>query len=432
MALFTMYWPDWMCAAAREQGLEGQPLDIVWGGHNHDTDFTRFKVGAGDTLVPVTCVEGVVYALASVLVQAKGTGAQWLASHPEHAKTRLPGCGNAVLAGTAQAPLRFDRALSAAQLTAFRYATATGERPLKFLRQGRLTRTMSMQGVYRVTEPTATMVTTLLSRPEPGAPARRLELEGRLREHPNDEPAARVLSDLLQEAGELQGELLALELELAHETNAAHAVELDRRHAALMRSTAALKRRPGGFPFRTMLGARGFSRLSTSWQPEELEGFFDLASHVLAFRGVTQLEVPQRSPRLEAQLRELGATATGPVWTRDPPLSLRELMPLFHHDRPPTLYARGPVRAVDGGERLPFQAASQWQGRPPFGLLRLVSPVLSHVGLRHQRLEVVVPLPDGSPLALAQLRSLTAEFKRANTKPVLEHFVRSVRGDRLA
>jgi hypothetical protein len=154
MALFTMYWPDWMCAAAREHGLEGQPLTIVWGGHNHDTSFARFKVGVGDTLVPVTCVSGVVYVLASLVVLAKSNAALWLPAHPEHAHTRLPGCGNEVLVGTPQASLRFDRPLSPAQLMAWRYATSTGERPLKFLRQGRLTRTMSMQGVYRVTEAT--------------------------------------------------------------------------------------------------------------------------------------------------------------------------------------------------------------------------------------------------------------------------------------
>lgn len=266
MALYTMYWPDWMCDRAREHGLEGQRLRVLWGGHNQDTRFSRFKVGPGDRVVPVTAIDGVLHALALIEVAQKTTADAWLPTHPDDAKTRLHGCGSELLVARADAglPLAFTRRFSAAQLERFRYDGSSGPRALKFLDGGKLKKSMSVQGVYRVTAETERLIEQVLAAPVLEPPkTTAAALEAGLRERPDDEGAARVLADAWQEQGDVRGEVMALELALAREADGVEAAKLDARHAALMRAQAGLKKRPGGFPLRAFQGARSFTELST-------------------------------------------------------------------------------------------------------------------------------------------------------------------------
>ncbi len=418
MALYTMYWPEWMCAAAREQGLEGLGLHALWGGHDHDTSFSRFKVGPGDQVVPVTVVDGVLYALASLEVRQKTTGDAWLPHHPEHARTRLRGCGSQVLAGTPGAVLRFDRPFTAAQLVAWRF---DGGRAFKHLVKGRLTRTMSLGGVYRVSVDTAKVIDSVLAATVSQAPARELELERRLRERPDDEAAARVLSDVLQEAGDLRGEVMALELALAQEPSVERAAALDASHAKLMRSRVGLKKSSGGFPFRSVMGARSFTRVSASFRLEP-EAFVDFARRWLGADGIDRLELHQRGGvRVEHELARLGATRDGVSWRRSQPFTLDEVQPVLALDAAVSLVFEGPVRATDTGGPLPFQHASQWTGTPPSSTFELLLGSTARVKLQ---------VPDGSAVGDHRLNAFAERLHGLRSSPVFERFVRGARGDR--
>lgn len=272
MATYTYYWPEWACLDARAVGLEGKPVPLLFGGHNTDSDFSRFKVGPGDTVVAITVIEGELFLLASLLVREKTTTVDWLARHPEHEPLRASRGGGQVLAGDPVAPLRFGRKVPPEALVAWRYDSGKEGRPLKHLEDGKLKRQGSLQGVYRVNGATADAIARLLSEElpaEPSVDARIERLIEQLRRSPGDAAAAAVLADLWQDQGDPRGELVALDLAIVR------ALEVD--DGATLRSAAeahdSLVRRrrmkaalsaPGGFPFRAVYASRDHIVWSTS------------------------------------------------------------------------------------------------------------------------------------------------------------------------
>lgn len=438
MATYTMFWPQWMCDRAREQGLEGKPLRLLWGGHNQDTRFSRFKVGPGDTVVPIASVDGVLHALASLHVVEKTSADAWLAKNPGDERLRLHGCGSELLVGDGEgAPLRFDRAFTGAQLAKWRYDGTDGERPLKFLEKGLLKKTMSLQGVYRVTPATAKLVASVLAvearEPEQTTGA---DLEASLRAAPADEKLARVLADAWLEAGDARGEVLAIELALAHETNDARAAELDARHAALMRKGAGMKKQPGGFPFRAMQGGRPFAELRATKltlagkdQEAVLRAFAAIAARFLDTGGFSAVELirppglREPPPALSKRFDALGAERTAFVtWTRKKPLSVDETLQATGDDPAFIVTASGPLRAADGGGVLPFQAASQWLG----------SALINHAVLRlaDRTMTMRLSVPLGCPRASARVAELVAAVKALGGSAGVTQLTRTASGDR--
>ncbi|MBE2248524.1 MAG: hypothetical protein IAE78_03170 [Myxococcus sp.] len=438
MALYTMYWPDWMCDRAREHGLEGQRLRVLWGGHNQDTRFSRFKVGPGDRVVPVTAIDGVLHALALIEVAQKTTADAWLPTHPDDAKTRLHGCGSELLVARADAglPLAFTRRFSAAQLERFRYDGSSGPRALKFLDGGKLKKSMSVQGVYRVTAETERLIEQVLAAPVLEPPkTTAAALEAGLRERPDDEGAARVLADAWQEQGDVRGEVMALELALAREADGVEAAKLDARHAALMRAQAGLKKRPGGFPFRAFQGARSFTELSTyglslrDGLPEVLvEALFGLGARLVEAEGVHRVEAVRTvGAPLSRLLASLGASAVvgpGSVWSRKKPLSQGEVKRLVSCDATLRLSLAGRLRGSDEGAALPFQAASQWLGLPLLSELEL--------SLADRSLRCSLRVPDGSPLAASRLVALEQVLRQLGGEVSRQRKRRTATGDRPA
>lgn len=433
-----MYWPDWMCERAREQGLEGQRLRLLWGGHNQDTRFSRFKVGPGDRVVPVTSIDGVLYALACVEVATKTDADAWLPRHPEDAKTRLHGCGSELLVARegAGVTLAFSRAFDAKALARWRYDGSSGPRPLKYVEGGRLKKTLSVQGVYRVTADTERLVDEVLATPVVRAPkTTATDLKAALKAKPDDEGAARVLADAWQDAGDVRGEVLALELGLAAELDPAAAARLDERHAALMRAKAGLKKLPGGFPLRSAQGGRDFIELSTgalalraATPPALLEAFFELAHRLLEVEGFDAIEVLQRAmpEGVAERLGALKATRRAGPWNiyeRKTPFTLDEARGVLARAPALRLHVTGPLRANDGGPRLPLLAASQWLGQPPHSTL--------DCSLADGTLRGTFRAPRGTPLADRRLAELDALLRALGGAPARRRLRRTSRGDEL-
>lgn len=281
MATYTYYWPEWACLDARAVGLEGKPVPLFFGGHNADSDFSRFKIGPGDTAVAITVVDGELFLLASLVVREKATADHWLARHPEHAPFRSSRGGGQVLAGDPVAPLSFARRVPPRTLVDWRYDSGKEGRPLKHLEAGKLKRQGSLQGVYRVTAATAGAIARLLSEEPPAVPSVDARIDGlieRLRRSPSDDASAAVLADLWQEQGDPRGQLVALDLAIvrALEGNdeatlrgaaAAH-LELVRR-----RGMKAALAAPGGFPFRAVYTSRDHVVWSTAGVDPSLAAF---------------------------------------------------------------------------------------------------------------------------------------------------------------
>jgi hypothetical protein len=377
VATYTAYWPEWVCATAIQQGLEGKPLSLLWGGHNADSSFSHSKVGPGDTVVPITCRDGVLHALASLDVLEKTTGDRWLTEHPEDAKLRMHNCGNEVLAGKPRAPLRFDRALTADQLTRWRYDSAKAPRALKYVEKGRLMRTVSAQGVYRVTAETAQLLEQVLSakRAEPPKTDASL-LEDKLRDQPEDETLARVLADAWQSAGDPRGEVLSLELALRAERDVQRAAQLDAALTAIANRVAGLKKRPGGFPFRSVWGARELIELHATpdLKPVPLEIAMSFVRGFIAADGFT--EIGTRSQMLDTELAKVVAKLGGrrsresnnftQAWSREEPFTIDEVKQCLAAALRHRLEAAagGPVVQPGTQIALPLQARGLWLGSP--------------------------------------------------------------------
>lgn len=429
-----MYWPDWMCARAREAGLEGTALRVVWGGHNRDSSFGHSRLGSGDTLVPVTVVDGVVFALARLVVLKKTTAEVWLAANPGDAVTKLHGCGAEVVvaADGSALPLAFDRPFNSDELDAWRYDGSAGPRPLKFLEGGRLKKPLSMQGIYRVTPATQTLIEAVLARTKaPKAKTAAAELEAALARSPADERAARVLADAWQDAGDARGEVMAIELALAREHDLERARGLDARHAALLRQAGA-KKRPGGFPFRMLQGARGFEVLVVAEAPlagstpsARLDALAAFCGRVLEPAGASSLEVHTRtiSARAQEVLDALGAVRQpGPsnVFSRKARFSTAELEQVALTEGALRLVFAGSLRAADDGPALPLQHGSQWLGSP------LTSEV--RASLVDGRLTATLRAPLGTPFADKRLAELERSFQAAGLRVVRETWRRTATG----
>lgn len=249
MATYTYYWPEWACDDAKS--LEGHAFPVFFGGHNADSNFSRFKVAPGDTVIAVTVVDGALLLLASLEVTFKGLASEWLAKHPGDSRLRFSRHGGQALGGTPGVPLSFGRKVPAKVLADWRFDSG---RELKHLVNGKVTRSLAFQGVYRLTERTAMAVREVLAK----APVTRPDaLEETLRARPADEASAAVLADRWQEKGDVRGELLSLELALFH-AKPAQVPALWARAEALLskRSASKLARMPGGFPFRSTYARR--------------------------------------------------------------------------------------------------------------------------------------------------------------------------------
>jgi hypothetical protein len=93
------------------------------------------------------------------------------------------------------------------------------------------------------------------------------ELEARLRVDPGDEITAQVWADLMQEAGDPRGHLLALDLAIAAERDPAHKLALSGERAAVFAEhRKQILGKPCGWPFREKYLGRGYVAFLSSWR----------------------------------------------------------------------------------------------------------------------------------------------------------------------
>ncbi len=139
-AAFTVLWSATEVAQFKERYPGAPPrCCVLLGGWNRQTRFGRAGVRPGDTVYPVHVAKKRLYLLTRVMV----------AEITADAATER-------VRGALGARLDFDLIVPRTVLERWRFAGSRGERPLKFLGDGGLTRSNSLQGVYRLTPQTAT------------------------------------------------------------------------------------------------------------------------------------------------------------------------------------------------------------------------------------------------------------------------------------
>jgi hypothetical protein len=211
---YTMFWTHDRCDALRKLGRLGKPLDVLFGGpHISEPSFRRAGVRSDDEVYPVAVKAGILYVLCRIRVARVLSLENYVAAHRDlfapylveppawfnelrearhtlvdfdavQARDALnhycdvrpelrylaPTCTDEVVECEDGTPLRLDVAVPPDLLLRLRYRSQRGERDLhKYIRDGRLIQSLGVQGIYRLSEPSARDVAALVASSPPVA-----------------------------------------------------------------------------------------------------------------------------------------------------------------------------------------------------------------------------------------------------------------------
>lgn len=145
-AVYTMLWPKHVVLPLVNK-VDGQPLRSVLCRFNAATNFARFRVAVGDTLVPVHIDRGRVCPIAKMRIVYKGTVGDWQETHPD-AFEGVPQ-QHQLMVGENGTPMYFFRPFPDDVLRALRY-DAKQPRALPLDDEGKLKNATAIEGVYRL------------------------------------------------------------------------------------------------------------------------------------------------------------------------------------------------------------------------------------------------------------------------------------------
>jgi hypothetical protein len=194
---YTVFWAQDRCNALRRLDGAGKPLDTLFGGpHTSEPSFRRATVRPGDDLYPIAVRTGTLYVLGRVRVrrilaleeyvtERDDLFAPYLREPPAWVLERghpgltpryvqaleafdrlreaqpefrylAPTCTDEAVDCEDGAPLRLDLAIPPDMLARLRYRSRRRERDLsKDIRDGKLVRSIGVQGIYRLSEASA-------------------------------------------------------------------------------------------------------------------------------------------------------------------------------------------------------------------------------------------------------------------------------------
>lgn len=199
---FTTLWTATQVGRLRRAGLEGMPLSVTFGGpHLSAPSFRRAGVQTGDTILPIQVRHGRLHLLGGLRVaeildveeyvvrnpeqfsavhdhpefqrlerhlDTRSSRAfwllrLWLSSHPD-IDALCPGEATEVVLPAEAAVIRLDRVVPTEVVSAMRWQSGRRpERGIKHLSgEGRIERSISLQGIYRLTSASAEALKSLL------------------------------------------------------------------------------------------------------------------------------------------------------------------------------------------------------------------------------------------------------------------------------
>jgi hypothetical protein len=170
------YWVLWTqerLKAAEEDGCLGRPLPALYGGpHISHPSLMSHKVSAGDVVYPICVAQGRLLILCRVkvdevvaLVEFERRRAAGLIPAAPTPSWLRPTCTDDAAVVRHCTPLRADCAVPPELLESIRLVNPKGEeRPLKKVRDGRLTHTAGIDGhYYRLSDATRAMFDGVIS-----------------------------------------------------------------------------------------------------------------------------------------------------------------------------------------------------------------------------------------------------------------------------
>lgn len=176
---YTIFWTHNRYNTLRRLGWAGHQIEILFGGpHTSEPGFTHAGVRPGDLVYPITVRSGVLHVLGRAQVRSMLKLSDYIELHthlfspnPAECATKAfdryrvahpaiaslaPTCTNEVIECEESTPLRFDLTIPPDLLTRLRYRSQRRERDLsRYLQGERLVHSLAIQGIYRLSEPSA-------------------------------------------------------------------------------------------------------------------------------------------------------------------------------------------------------------------------------------------------------------------------------------
>jgi len=159
---YTVFWTmdRWLGALA----VGHKPLPVLFGGpHLSEPSFRRAGVNVGDLIYPVAVMNRQVYVVGrmrvrEMLILGQEDGPTLIDQRfPQFKawKVLAPTCTEEVVIGGEGTTLHDDLPLPKEMLGRLTFRSQRGERPLRYVRDGELTRSLGLQGIYRLTRQSA-------------------------------------------------------------------------------------------------------------------------------------------------------------------------------------------------------------------------------------------------------------------------------------
>jgi hypothetical protein len=174
---FTVFWTVDRLVGALAVGHK--PLPVLFGGpHLSEPSFRRAGVRVGDLLYPVAVLNRRVYVVGrmrvrEILLLGQEDGPTLIDQRfPQYKpwKVLAPTCTEEVVVGVEGTTLRGDNDLPDEVLERLTFRSARGERPLRHVRNGELSRSVGLHGIYRLSTASADDLASLIESPEGAAP----------------------------------------------------------------------------------------------------------------------------------------------------------------------------------------------------------------------------------------------------------------------
>lgn len=174
---FTVFWTMDRWLGALSAGHK--PLPVLFGGpHLSEPSFRRAGVRVGDLLYPVAVSNRRVHLIARMRVRemlliGQEDGPTLIDQRfPQYKswKVLAPTCTEEVVIGVEGTTLRADVQLPPEVLERLTFRSQRGERPLRHVRNGELTRSVGLHGIYRLSAGSAADLAELIESPPPASP----------------------------------------------------------------------------------------------------------------------------------------------------------------------------------------------------------------------------------------------------------------------
>ncbi|MET9520509.1 hypothetical protein [Streptomyces sp. NPDC002994] len=167
---YTTLWTNDLCRQLEQSGYAGQRLTMLFGGpHQSLPSFQRAGVQPGDRIYPLRVLRTRLHVLGAMevarIIPYEDAGT--VLHDDDYAKLLdwrplKVGCVTEVVTGPPGSPLAFGTTVPPYLLERLTYTSRRGERTLKYIEEGRLIRSVSLQGIYRLAPASASELRQLV------------------------------------------------------------------------------------------------------------------------------------------------------------------------------------------------------------------------------------------------------------------------------